>query len=350
MAELKLDIVFNNLRQITKKLENIKIGTVAEGGGNMREAQQNQERQTRGIGALVFLAGAAFGLLAGIFGSIESVNVLLTAIGGLINQLVAPFVPFLITVLKPITLLLGLFLGLALKFFKDPVKSLIRLAVFIVNGILAGVEVLINTIRGVFGLGRIELPRFQELLVIEAFNRLEETTRKQLDEGTFTVKNSFEAQRKFLDDLGNSFVKNSTFAKIATEGVEGGLERTFILGTILDKGSTETANLFTTVFDNVARFGTAINQKIEQAERALGITTGRRFRQTFAQPVTNASGILPLLAETRQEGFRRIASGGGNNVVNVNVEGNVESENTIQRIAQRVWGAQRQNLTRRGTF
>lgn len=267
-------------------------------------------------------------------------------IGGLINQLVAPFVPFLLTLLKPVTVLLAIVLGFMLKFFKDPVRSLLQLGIFIVNGVLTGLEVLINVIRRIFGLGAIELPRFQEQLVLQAYDTLQEDLTTAAEDGRVTFLEASDAFTKFGTGLINSFVKNSTFAKVVSTGIANGLDETFILGQILEKGASNVSNLFVTVFDNIAKFGTAIDQKIADAQQALGIETGRSFNQTFAQPLTGVGGIAPLLADIARQQIENIQTGRvTQNEININVEGSADMK-TVQAAADMFRG----QLNRQGGF
>lgn len=119
MTELKLNVVVDNLNKLKQNLESIVIGKKSSGGKS-----KDKGGKGGGIGKLAFLAGGILGFLAGIFTSMQSVTALLEILGSLLNMLIAPFVPILVGLLKPVLIVLQLLMAFMLQFFQDPVGAL----------------------------------------------------------------------------------------------------------------------------------------------------------------------------------------------------------------------------------
>lgn len=100
--ELKLNLIVDNLNKFKRQLENINIGS-----------KSKETKSGGGVGGFAF----AGGLLGGIFSQLKSVNKILEIISALINRLVAPFVPILLTLMKPVFMLLRLVSNKLLEMF-----------------------------------------------------------------------------------------------------------------------------------------------------------------------------------------------------------------------------------------
>lgn len=91
-----------------------------------KRASKEIEKGSRGkTGAGSAAAGGfAGGLLGSILGGLGVIGDLMKGLIGLVNYLVAPFVPLLLTIIKPVFLMLQVLMGYMLKFYKDPAGSL----------------------------------------------------------------------------------------------------------------------------------------------------------------------------------------------------------------------------------
>lgn len=113
--------MIGNLNQLKKNLES-SLGI--NGGGAGAGPDKEGKKQTAGILGMAAGIGVVAGLIGGLIGGLDSVTGFLKVIGGLINQLVAPFVPILIGLMKPVFVLMQKAMGLLIKFFQDPVGNL----------------------------------------------------------------------------------------------------------------------------------------------------------------------------------------------------------------------------------
>lgn len=111
MVELKVNLIINNLNKIKKQFENMTMNT-----------KTSSNKESKGSGAVAI--GGAVAILTQLLASVKSVVGLLEVIGGMINYLVAPFVPILLGLIKPVFVVLQVLLGFMLKFFKDPKTAL----------------------------------------------------------------------------------------------------------------------------------------------------------------------------------------------------------------------------------
>lgn len=324
MAELKLNIVFDNLNKLKQKLENISIG-----GGGGTKSGGGANATAKNTGKMAFLLGGIFGFIAGIFTSLQSVTGIISIVGGLLNQLVTPFVPFLLTVLKPVTILLGFLAGYMLAYYKDPFKVLLRLGLFIVNGILTGLEFLINTVRNVFGLPSIELGRFQENLVMQAYDNFKEDISKAAEDGKVTFKETFDAITRFGTGVKNSFLTNSEYIKLVDEGLERGLDESSIMGAILEVGAKDTGKLFDRAFDNMQSTATTMNERAIDLGKQFGAkvdTRNIKIDTTRMSELPAATRFRDLITGVKRQGPQQI------NITN-NIAGSVNDQSTIDRMS-----------------
>lgn len=105
MGELKVNFIIDNLNKVKKSLENIKIG------GDSSKTEGTQKGGSKwGVAGFAFLGG----LLGGVISQLSSVNALLQVLTNIVNSFVAPFVPILLGLFKPVLVLLQLFLKKAL--------------------------------------------------------------------------------------------------------------------------------------------------------------------------------------------------------------------------------------------
>jgi len=135
VVTLNLDIIIKNLDKIgdavQKSLENVKSNGKSGGGASA-------------VGI-----GSAVAILTKLLNSTDSVVKLLEIVGALINQLVAPFVPILLGLIKPVFVLLQKFLfgalaGLGVGGFggEETIgtgEKIIKLALGIIAGAFAGI-------------------------------------------------------------------------------------------------------------------------------------------------------------------------------------------------------------------
>lgn len=98
MAVLSLEIVAENLNKIKQQFENIDIG------------KNSKDEAGGGGGPSAIGIGAAVSILDSLLKNTESIQGILQVIGGLLNQLIAPFVPILLGLIKPVFVLLQFFL------------------------------------------------------------------------------------------------------------------------------------------------------------------------------------------------------------------------------------------------
>ena len=118
MTELSLNIVLGNLNQFKKKIETaFNGGKGGAGGGNNTDSK----KQTKGIGRIAALTGGIFGFLAGLVTQLGSIGAIIQVVAAILNSFVAPFVPILLGLMKPVFILLNILAGLMIKFFRDPV-------------------------------------------------------------------------------------------------------------------------------------------------------------------------------------------------------------------------------------
>jgi len=299
-VDLNINLVVKNLKNVTKNIEKT-IGNVVdfEGGGKSGGKKKGGDS---GGGKGLFFLGGIFGFIAGLVSSMDAVMGILKVIGGMLNALVAPFVPILLTILKPVMLLLSFALGFMIAYFKNPMKVLIKLGLFIVNGILTGIELLTNTIRGIFRLDPIEMPKFQFALVDKAFDDMSEAMERAGADGEVTFKEALEASKNLAIGIGNSFLKASTLTKLIEEGLITGLSEQDTLSLILDVGAKHLGEQFDTSFSSMNELANGLNKKSKEILRKLGENSSDRFVENLDFLIPRFQG--PVRPETDLDTFR----------------------------------------------
>lgn len=268
MAELKLNIKIGNLNEIKKQLGGIPIGG---GGGGSSSA----DKPSKGD---IFIGN----FMAQMVSQLDVVKDLMKVLNGIVNSLVAPFVPFLLAFLKPVTVLLGIVLGYLLTFLKNPAKALINLGVFIINGIIGGLEYVVNGIRNIFGASDIELPRFQAVLVEEAFRQLGNDLEVAASDGTISVKESMMAYQDFTDGLANAFITNSTFTKIVDDAMIAGLTEAETLALIVDVGATTLQEDFINAYAKMTDLSDTIEKRAQELIDKINKASGKKLDKASA--------------------------------------------------------------------
>lgn len=141
MVTFTVDVIVANLEKIKKQFQGIKVGgTSKEGAGGKG-------------GASAFGIGASVALLSDLVRKTDAIQKILDVISGLLNNLIAPFVPILIGLIKPVFVLLQKFLIKALQTFgllpttdeegnivkTDPTTQILKIVGAIVLGLTAAV-------------------------------------------------------------------------------------------------------------------------------------------------------------------------------------------------------------------
>lgn len=116
MAEMKLNIVLDGLNKIKDSFKGVAVGVDKKTGGKGSAGA--------GFGKMAVGIFAILGVVGALLGSVESVGAIMKVVGALLNSLVAPFVPILLGLLKPVLVVLQILMGFMLKFFRDPVGML----------------------------------------------------------------------------------------------------------------------------------------------------------------------------------------------------------------------------------
>ena len=184
---------------------NLNLDGQIGGGAPAGRGQQGEKAISSGFSTAIKGSG-----IIGILNSLTIVTDTISITLGLIS-----------TILVQMIGLLGLgvakLIQFGVNFFDDPSKALIKFGLFLVNGIISGIEFIVNTIRGIFGAGNIELPRFQLGLVEQAFDNFKENSKKVAEDGEVTLAESFNISKQFFTDLKDSFLTESEFLVLAQE-------------------------------------------------------------------------------------------------------------------------------------
>ena len=212
-----------------------------------------------------------------------------------------------------LAVLLGLFgvflVSGIIEFYRDPSKALTKVALFIVNGIITGLEILVNTIRGVFGLGAVELPRFQLPLVEGAFDEYRAAVDKAKEDGVVTIEESFAASMGFLKNMKASFITNSEFQELVQQAsqensalTKTAFEESATFIDVIADGSRALADSAKSAFAAAIRALEEVKAEITRAEGFTGKTGSRalydyRTRQstTFTEQQASAGLIINRL-------------------------------------------------------
>lgn len=230
----------------------IRVGIEPAGGGGTAGSKGSE-----GI-SFGFMKGLK---MAGVVGILSQLKIVTDTVG-IVLQLIQVGIVAIVGFLGG---LFGLFLTKLVPFFDDPMTSLLRLGLFIVNGIITGLEFVINGILGIFGKDAIELPRFREDVLID----------------------SLSGPGSFLDKLSNSLMTNAEYMDYVNEQTKSNQE---ITEQALDSGKTfaeiikvgfeQTGYAFSPAFDAI---GTVANTLISESNRVLSmLNSNKSFSQSAA--------------------------------------------------------------------
>lgn len=188
MADFEIDVGFN-----TQEL----MDATGGGRGGTSEEQKAINNVGLGVSKGIKIAGLV-GILSGLALVTDTIGFFLGIIGGSITFLVGQFVQF------------------AVPFFTNFERSILGLGLSIVNGFLTGIEFLINTISAALNLipgvdiPQIELPRFQEGIVFEAFDELQSV----LEDSEASAEQLKIAEQNYVNSFVNSFLTEEEFQKV----------------------------------------------------------------------------------------------------------------------------------------
>lgn len=192
MGDFNIDVGFN-----TNELKAATAGASGSGGGAGGTGSSSGFAKAIKAG---LMATGIIGILMNLKPILETIGFLVGVIGSFMGFLIAQLIQFII------------------PFFKDPFRALMQLGIFIVNGIITGIEFLMNAILGVltfgkvggFGENKIELPRFQEEIILDAYDKVTEVS-DALAMGDATASDLRDAQADFRASFLNSFMTASEF-------------------------------------------------------------------------------------------------------------------------------------------
>ena len=177
--------------------------------------------------------GVAKGLkIAGVVGILSSMKIVTDIIGVAMQMLGV----IAVKQLGFFSALVGIVTAKIMPFFEDPMRYLLQFGLFIVNGIIAGIEFGLNmvvrainlVIRGINRLiprnnwkvsemGRFELPRFQADLVLEAYDEYRDTMERLALEGKDKSSSATSALIQFLQGVGRSFMTNTRYQELLVD-------------------------------------------------------------------------------------------------------------------------------------
>lgn len=252
--------------------------------------------------------------LAGIVGILSSMKVVTDTIAIAIQTVSV----VLVGIIGILGNLLGQFLLYITPFFKDPVKYLLKFGVFIVNGIITGLEFVTNTLIGalnkvidglnnlnpfsdnaISNVGTVELPRLQEGLVMKAYDDYKTTIVNLSEDGKLTLSESFGAGLEFLEGLKNSFMTNTEFQKLIQEEKQKekeefnkALEDTKNFTDVIKLGSQNSQNNFVTAFNSLDGLADAINKKANEIKRSFGGSSRLTGVTTFNDANSSPSNAI----------------------------------------------------------
>lgn len=258
MADFLIDVGFDTAK-LKRELAEIKksMAVTSSGGGGEGKANTLEV----GVSSGVVKALKSLGIIA-ILNSIQIISDLLAFLLGLINGAIGA--------------LLGFFIQYIIPFFKDPFRVLLQLGLFIVNGIIAGLEALINFIPGVSG---VTLPRFQEEFVLEAYDKMKEDIKQAGDDAN-KVK---EARQMFVKRFGESLMKEEDFQKLK------------------DYSISTNKNLLES-YEEIKKNGETLSTHFEDSKKVV---------ETAADSAMKAVSDLMDYIKRKAQGL--MGSGGGNN-------------------------------------
>lgn len=255
-SDFNIDIGINTkqLERVKKDFQNMFSGEFGGGGNN----QGKKEAQGINVVSKGFTKALKFTGIIGIISSLSLIADVITIVVGLIAALAISGI---------------------IAFFKDPVRALLGLGVFIANQIISGLEFLANAI--VPGADPFEFPRFQTSLVFQAYDDLQGELATAAEDGKTTFGEASAAYQTFGKKLIDSFVTNTRFTELAIEA-----QRTN--QTIAEVAFRETDSLFDFI-------GTSATAAGDIASRAFGAVRDM-FSRIENQANSTSGGSAPANA------------------------------------------------------
>ena len=233
-ADFELNVGFNTqkLDQAKKEFQDMLSGEFSGGGG--RNDSTKQQKQTS-----VVAAGFSKALkITGLIGVVTGLSFILDTLGALLG------------------LLTFFVLSGIVEFYRDPVRSLLQLGVFIVNGILSGLEAFANFILP----GQpVELPRFQTDLVLEAFDNYRDSLTEAAEDGKVSTGEAFSAYKEFSQNLQQSFITNSDYQELVNEAALQNKE-------VAELAFNSTDDLMTTIAEGATGLATSASNMFERTK------------------------------------------------------------------------------------
>lgn len=356
MADLKLNIVLENLNQLKKQIESSISPTISGEKG---------ESGGMGLKGIAMLGGIAAGIF-GILSSVQVVQDLLGLVSGLLNYLVAPLVPILITILKPVLVMLNALMGLMFTFFQDPV-GMIRKGLEAITGkvaellgidpekfsgwiatIMKFVKDVGDLFKNIFaflnklftgdfvGAFKALLPILKSLWLIlkDLFMMAWEGLKVVLMIAWAVMKKVFfGAWRLLFVVLKKSWEALVNFGQWIWDGITVILSKSWELLKDIGQWIWDTmVSVFTTAFDVLKNIGTWIKDKI------LGVVGGGGGTETkVGDAIIRPDGSVirtdprDFLIATKNPGNL----GGGSTTININIAGSAD-QNTVNEVIRRL--------------
>ncbi len=283
MGDFEVDINFKDIQEMERASKDASKAAASGGAG--------------GAGGKGMAGAVASGLkMAGVVALLSSIKLATDFIGAILSTVSL----IIVGIGKGLGFLVGSFIRWIVPFFKDPVKVLLSVAIFIVNGIIGAIESLINFIKP----GKdIELGRFREDII---FNNRE--LLSQLEGVEKDSKEYLNILRNYNKITGDAFLTESEFAKanfeqmLKTQGItEIAFNAQDDLARVISSRSSDSAKLWDKAFNN-------LNKIFKGTGRGTG---GALFsqdpeRRTPNQGITDFfSGKGQTIAERYSSGFNR---------------------------------------------
>ena len=338
MAELKVSFIMENLRQIKKSLEEVKIGSRNDTGGSSGGKGKGGGK----AGGFAFLGG----LLGSILGQLESVTGFLGGISALINAFVAPFVPLLLGLLKPVFVGLNALLVPMLKFFNnnaDLIGAVVGLTstISLITGGVDGLKEKLGVIADKFGLDF-------NFSLSESWAALKDFLRRAWEGIGNTIYNTYsfitDMLRRAWESLRTRFINIwksiVTFLRPVWENLK---ERFFSIWDALSK-----------IFVNVVTFIGNLFNKLVQGFISIFNPVLKFFRNAFNQfAIAFVDGVNYLIRlinlvspfrNVRTISTRDLGRSANTNI-SINIEGSAD-QSTVEAVVDKL----RSELSRRGSF
>ena len=189
---VKIGFDTSSLDKAKKEFQNLPISGGSGGGSKAEKASEGINVVSGGVSKALKITG-----LIGIISSLAIITDTLGIIVGL----------FTVFILSGV-----------LAFFKDPVRALIPLGVFIANSIIGGLESLANAI--VPGADPFEFGRFKTDLVLTAYDELQTDLEKAKEDGISTFTEVSNAYQEFGGKLLDSFLTDSEYQDLVIKAAE----------------------------------------------------------------------------------------------------------------------------------